>query len=399
MQFKQGVNNISGIELDYLHALKVEDRAETWDYLGQGLTLSNEEKWKYYQENCEILNNFGTIAAAINATEPGSILEGCRKLVRLLNILSVVNNPQERFEIASHLFRLFDLLINSNVIHRVVALLGASTQPHIQWEATKIVTFFAPGPRVAHTPEDSIFHPTKMVTKALLINNGVIQKLLELIKSPCIEVKEQSVLALGFLARHDKEPRDLILMLGGIEILLGALAETRASTMIQKVTWTISILCGATLPRDAGLKPGKSVLEILGAIVKLLFESENAEIVGNVAGTLSYLLPLVEINADNMKVWERLVQLLGYPNHSVKRSTLSAIKNVVSANDIQAQFMVECGLIPQLSELLVNPNQDVRIDACSVLTFLGQKGYSWVYFKDFFGTLCNNNGFKKMGRT
>ncbi len=132
LQFKQRVTNISGIELEYLHALKVEDRAETWDYLGQGLLLSNEEKWKYYQENAELLNNFGIIAAGVNAIEPDAILEGCRKLVRLLTILSVVSSPQERFEIASHILRLFDLMINSNVIQRVVALLGASAQPHIQ---------------------------------------------------------------------------------------------------------------------------------------------------------------------------------------------------------------------------------------------------------------------------
>lgn len=379
LQFKQVISNISGIELEYLHALKLEDRAETWDYLGQGLTLSNEEKWKYYQENCELLNNFGGIAAAVNSTDPPTILEGCRKLVRLLNILSVVTNPQERFEIASHLLRVFDLLINSNVIHRIISLLGASAEPHIQWEATKIITFFAPGPRVAHTPEDSLFHPSKMITKAILINGGVVQKLLELVRSPCIEVKEQAVLALGFLGRHDKDARDIILSLQGVDILLCALAECKSDSMVQKLCWTLSIICGATLPRDAGLKDGKLIVDILAAVVKLMFSKDNPDILANVTGVLSYLLPLVEINGDNMAVWERLVQMIAYPNYAIKRSALSAIKNVVSKNEAQAQFMVECGLIPSLGELLIHQNQDVRIDACSVLAFLASKGYTWVF--------------------
>ena len=98
------------------------------------------------------------------------------------------------------------------------------------------------------------------------------------------------------------------------------------------------------------------------------------------ATILSYLLPLVEINTENMKVWERLVLLMAHPYLAVKRSVLNSTKNIVSTNDIQTQFMIECGLLNQLSELIVNQNQDVRIDACSVLTYLGKKGYSWVNF-------------------
>ena len=138
LQFKQNVNNISDIELEYMHAQRRDDRSETSDFLGLGIILSNEEMWKFYQENCEALNQFGAIAAAINATDPPTILDGCRKLVRLLSILSVVSSPQDRFKISSHVLRLFDLLINSNVIYRVVALLGAAAEPHIQvnWTET-----------------------------------------------------------------------------------------------------------------------------------------------------------------------------------------------------------------------------------------------------------------------
>jgi hypothetical protein len=145
--------------------------------------------------------NYKLLFQEVNATETDLVLAGCRKVVRLLTILSVIRTPGERLEMASHIIRLFDLLINSNVIHRIISLLGAVNDAHLQWESVKIITFFAPGPRIAHTPEDSQFHPGKMITKVILGNNGVIPKLLELVASPCVEVREQAVLALGFIAR------------------------------------------------------------------------------------------------------------------------------------------------------------------------------------------------------
>ena len=98
----------------------------------------------------------------------------------------------------------------------------------------------------------------------------------------------------------------------------------------------------------------------------------------NIFTILKHLLPLVEIRQDNANVWERLVQVLSYPDCLVKRASMNAIKNIISINDIQAQAIIEFGLIPQLTELLINQNQDVRIDACSILVSLGLKGYTWV---------------------
>ena len=57
------MQGISDMELEYINAERLEDRAETWDYLGQRISLSNEEKYKFYHENCDLLNNFNLIAA------------------------------------------------------------------------------------------------------------------------------------------------------------------------------------------------------------------------------------------------------------------------------------------------------------------------------------------------
>jgi hypothetical protein len=59
---------VSVMEKIYLEAEFYEDKTETWDYLGSSVdeaieSLSNEEKWNFYKENCQILDNFNLIAA------------------------------------------------------------------------------------------------------------------------------------------------------------------------------------------------------------------------------------------------------------------------------------------------------------------------------------------------
>jgi hypothetical protein len=141
---------------------------------------------------------------------------------------------------------MFDLLVSSNVIQRIIGLMGANTLPLLLWEVTKVITYFGPGPRVAHTPKDSQFHPDKMVHKGILINNGVLQKLIELISSSCSEVAEQSILAIGFLCRHDKEVRDLTVAFGIIEKLIPFLNENSPIKILENTSWTLSIISGAS---------------------------------------------------------------------------------------------------------------------------------------------------------
>lgn len=110
----------------------------------------------------------------------------------------------------------------------------------------------------------------------------------------------------------------------------------------------------------------------------MFFETENADLLANIAGILRSLLPQINITGDNVGIWERLVLLLSHTSLTVKRSALHTIKNIITSNATQTQYMIECGLISKLSEVLINSNEDTRIDVCTVLALLGKQGYSWV---------------------
>eukprot|EP00826_Nyctotherus_ovalis_P067033 TRINITY_DN9985_c0_g1_i4.p1 TRINITY_DN9985_c0_g1~~TRINITY_DN9985_c0_g1_i4.p1 ORF type:complete len:389 (-),score=92.00 TRINITY_DN9985_c0_g1_i4:674-1840(-) len=348
---------------------------EIQHYPSQYFLLSAEEKWKFYQESCNILRDFNLIIAAIDSGE--IFIEGYRKISRMLSILSLVTAPQERFEIAPYILRLFELVISTKLIHKVVSLLSLPDDA-VLLEAARIITFLASGPRVPHIPFDSIFHPSKMTTKVLLINDRVIGKLINLLRIRSKEVREQVIVALGSIASYDKEPRDLILQLNGVEALIGLLAEPLEDSAIRKATWTLAVICGETLPKDAALKPEKIVIDILTVAVRIFTKTEDPETIANILTILKYLLVLVEIRVDNVNVWEQVVRMVTYPHSLVRCSALSAVKSIITLNEVQTQFMLESGLIAQLTELLTSQNRSVKTDACSILGLLCQKGHSWV---------------------
>ena len=194
---------------------------------------------------------------------------------------------------------------------------------------------------MASIPEHSELHPSKLVCKMIMGNNGVIQKLLSFISSPCVEVREQSTLALGFFAMHDQEPRDLVLALSGVSILLEQIRETQTDSMLLRITWTLSILAGCTHPPGTGgLKDHQLVLNALEKLCTLLFWKEDEGILGNILITLSYLLPQVEIVQNNQLIWEGLIRLLAHASTHVKRAALFTLLNVVSNSHLQTQVYI-----------------------------------------------------------
>ena len=53
----------------------------------------------------------------------------------------------------------------------------------------------------------------------------IIPKLIDLTKSKCIEVRDQAIIALGFIARHDGDVRDMVLYSGALDGLLNNTLE------------------------------------------------------------------------------------------------------------------------------------------------------------------------------
>eukprot|EP00954_Amorphochlora_amoebiformis_P025395 1372626-Amorphochlora_amoeboformis.AAC.2 len=91
------------------------------------------------------------------------------------------------------------------LIPRIVLFLKEVEHPKLQYQAARVLTYYAPGPRIAHTPTDSAIHPDKMLHKKEVIRANAIETLKVLLISPSLPVLKQSAIALGTIASYNHE--------------------------------------------------------------------------------------------------------------------------------------------------------------------------------------------------
>lgn len=90
--------------------------------------------------------------------------------------------------------RLFLGKINFILFYFIFAEIASFSSPFLffsQELASRILTYFIPGPRIASTPEDSLLHPNQMFFKKLVISEGGVPVLIKLLEHPAVEVRHQ----------------------------------------------------------------------------------------------------------------------------------------------------------------------------------------------------------------
>jgi len=133
----------------------------------------------------------------------------------------------------------------------------------------------------------------------MLISSGALGKLEDLCESPCVEVRDQALLAIGFTVRHDPDIRDYLSAMNyieGLQRLLTKGAEGHLElTSLLRCVWVVSLFCGATMPRDHA-KPTYSVEVLTGIcsnLVSLFHLHDQENLIANCMTGLSYILPVL----------------------------------------------------------------------------------------------------------
>jgi hypothetical protein len=165
--------------------------ANTFGELFKG-ELSSDEKLKFLFEYRSTIANIQNVASAF--AFPAKQLEAVICLSKLLSIVEVFRTPIERRSVADDIVRIFEYVVRGSFVPILVKLADSSPTPQIQWEALRCLTYFAPGPRIASTPENSLLHPSQMFFKKLIIAENALPVLVKLLSSPVQEVKEQASL-------------------------------------------------------------------------------------------------------------------------------------------------------------------------------------------------------------
>jgi len=103
---------------------------------------------------------------------------------RIVHLLHYSNVPQTQVCLLIHLRRI-------SLTSLFPSLFFSFLSSFFQELAARILSYFAPGPRIASTPEDSLLHPNQMFFKKLVIAEGAVPILIKLVESPYNEVKVQ----------------------------------------------------------------------------------------------------------------------------------------------------------------------------------------------------------------
>lgn len=295
----------------------------------------------------------------------------------LLNITSCFFAESERFQISHYLIKLFDYL-DSSVIVKIIKYLHETTNIQIIHECLKIVTLFASGPKLSNISSNSIFHPSKMIHKNFLIQNNILEILLKFNESsPTNVIRDQSLIALGFMAKNSAQIRDMIILQNGLNIVCKYYSSERTIKEMTKISWVLSILAGVSIKiplRDL------EKLQLLNSIFgELLFWRDDIEILTNSLLGLSYTLPFLQIDVENQNIWIRILALLTHPSIFVKRSGIIALGRIIN-NDGQCQILIELNMIEKLSDLLNYNSPEIKLAVLHILKKLIEKGYGMVFF-------------------
>lgn len=298
-----------------------------------------------------------------------------KMVFELMNIASCFV-ASERFQISHYLIKLFDYL-DSSVIVKIIKYLHDVENLQIILECIKIITLFASGPKLASINLNSIFHPSKMLHKNFLIQNNILEILLRFNNAaPSNAIRDQSLIALGFLAKNSPQIRDMIVMQNGLDIICKYYSSDRTIKEMEKLSWVLSILAGVSIKIPLR-EPQK--LKLLNSIFgELLFWRDNIEILTNSLLGLSYTLPFLLPDFDSQETWIRILALLTHPSILVKRSGIIAIGRIIN-DEGQCQIMIELKMIEKLSDLLNYNCPEIKMLVLHLMKKLVEKGYGLVF--------------------
>jgi len=330
---------------------------------------NSEAKLKFLLEYRATMNNIQNVINAL--TDAFKQLEALSCISKLLSIVDVFRSPTERRAVAEDIVRIFEVIVRGSLTPILLRFADSTLNPQIQLEALRSLTYFAPGPRIASTPEDSLLHSKQMFFKKLILAENGLAVFVKQLNSPHVEIREQAVLAVGAIAAHNHETRDYVLGNNVLGPLLSQIHQQSPVTMLRKVAWTLSVLCGVTHSLSH-LPPWEYISPILQPLASLLFANDE-EILCTVCPALAIILPGV----PEMLLCRRLVALLATSSARLVKEALKTITSIIRFDNIQTGvFVHNCNLLLALKALLKNFTDDgVRMEVAeTLLVLVGLKG-------------------------
>lgn len=198
---------------------------------------------------------------------------------------------------------------------------------------------------------------TKIVVQA-----NACPHLVNLLRCPNAEVREQAAWCLGNVAGDSAEFREGLLgMPGCLQAVLLNIQQPANESLLRNVTWCLSNLCrGKPQPRLESIQQAFPVL-------CALLQSNDDDVVTDACWALSYVSDGEDRRIEAVVasgVVPHLVRLLGSEKDTIVTPSLRTLGNIVSGNDKCTQAALDNGILDALVKLVTHRKKAIRKETC-----------------------------------
>ncbi|XP_046448995.1 importin subunit alpha-1-like isoform X2 [Daphnia pulex] len=313
----------------------------------------NQYILEVYDEDLSPLEVLKCMAAAksiediVNGINSGDVNKEITATNAIRKFLSEEHNPA-----------LIRILINANVVPKLVEFLSRVKNAELQLESARTLT--------------TIVLCRSFQVQAV-VSAGAIAGFMSMLSSPHPVTAEQAVRALGIIAKDGPKLRDYLIEQGFIKAMLSLVKSNSSATLLRSVTSTLSNLCrylgGSVL----------AVRQLLPALYHLIHANDE-EILATACMALSHLTDgpkEIKKEVINAGVVPRLVELFYHKEETVIYPTLMVIGYIAySGEDIsdEIEAFVSAGAVAGMIHLLDSPHPVVVEHAAWVLGNFANQG-------------------------
>ncbi|XP_046441554.1 importin subunit alpha-5-like [Daphnia pulex] len=304
--------------------------------------------------------------ATHNSPRDGNRLAVATTNMSIDDIVNGINSGDEKKEIAAtHAARQIlcgernppiDILINANVVPKLIEFLSRVSKPDLQLDSVWALTNIMDN----GTPDQ-----TNAVVSA-----GALAGIIFLLGSPHPVVAKQAVWALCNLANHGPQLRDDLLERGIFKPLLASIQPDNSSTFLRHVTKSLLNYARS----DEYPLTLTAIRQLIPALAHLINNNEDEENLAIACWALMYL----DDGPSNGRIIEmidarvviRLLKLLKHDDEDVLFAALTTIGKIMTVRHVTLDNYFALVVYRLLAELLVHSEMDIVKEAGKIVSNL-----------------------------